>query len=298
MSFILLRFFLTIIGLLLLQSGFSGGCTDGDVRLEDGDRQYEGRVELCYKGEWGTLCDKGSTNHAAKVVCRQLGLPLNDPKVVWQYPGGNGPIHLYGIACRGTEQNLLDCAHIKLEERYDHCIHPYDFGVICAPPCSEGEVRLLLDRVQTCHNEVWGYVCTEHGWSRNEAAVVCRELGLSSEDALSDHAYIHFNHSFPYFLNATNCNGSEMHLINCSLGSDKALCNDYNNVAVAYCSGNSQCNETGVLRITHLGTKTDILGRLEMCYNGYWGTVCIHYTNDLTAAVACRKLGYYNVVKG
>jgi hypothetical protein len=89
-----------------------------------------------------------------------------------------------------------------------------------------------------------------------------------------------------------------MHLINCSLGSDKALCNDYNNVAVAYCSGNSQCNETGVLRITHLGTKTDILGRLEMCYNGYWGTVCIHYTNDLTAAVACRKLGYYNVVKG
>ena len=49
---------------------------------------------------------------------------------------------------------------------------------LSAPPCSEGEVRLLRDRVQSCHNQVWGYVCYKHGWSRLDARVVCRELGL------------------------------------------------------------------------------------------------------------------------
>ena len=56
--------------------------------------------------------------------------------------------------------------------------HPY---LLSAPPCSKGEVRLLKDRVQTCHNEVWNYVCTEVGWKHEDAIVVCRELGLSPE---------------------------------------------------------------------------------------------------------------------
>ena len=50
-----------------------------------------------------------------------------------------------------------------------------------APPCKEGEVQLQINRVQICHNEVWGYVCTEEGWSRKEAEVVCRELGFPPE---------------------------------------------------------------------------------------------------------------------
>lgn len=55
----------------------AGGCTDGDVRLEDGDRKYEDRIELCYRGKWGTVCDKGTTNYAARVVCTQQKLPFN-----------------------------------------------------------------------------------------------------------------------------------------------------------------------------------------------------------------------------
>ena len=47
------------------------------MRLEDGDREYEGRLDLCYKGEWGTMCDEVINNNLALVVCKQLGLRLH-----------------------------------------------------------------------------------------------------------------------------------------------------------------------------------------------------------------------------
>lgn len=65
-------------------------CTDGDVRLEDSPegRHYEGRVEICHDGMWGTVCKyyydhlDDYDDNIAKVVCKQLGLSLHGERVM------------------------------------------------------------------------------------------------------------------------------------------------------------------------------------------------------------------------
>ncbi len=62
-------------------------CEDGQVRLADGQSPMEGRVEMCYDGVWGTVCNRAWSKADASVVCRQLGFSSSgmcrDVRVQW-----------------------------------------------------------------------------------------------------------------------------------------------------------------------------------------------------------------------
>lgn len=55
----------------------NGPCTNGSVRLVDGNNTNEGRVEVCKNSVWGTICNGfgGWGTAEARVVCRHLNLP-------------------------------------------------------------------------------------------------------------------------------------------------------------------------------------------------------------------------------
>ena len=50
-------------------------CQDGQIRLRGGRDSTEGRVEICFNNQWGTVCDDSWDAVDASVVCNQLGLP-------------------------------------------------------------------------------------------------------------------------------------------------------------------------------------------------------------------------------
>ncbi len=48
-------------------------CTQGEIRLIGGSSEFQGRVEVCNSGVWGTVCDDAFGVTDAQVACRQLG---------------------------------------------------------------------------------------------------------------------------------------------------------------------------------------------------------------------------------
>ena len=107
-------------------------CVGVAIRLVGGSSYNEGRVEVNYNGEWGTVCDDGWNNINAGVVCRQLGFGTFGRTYFRRiyYGQGSGPIWLDNVLCIGNESTLASCSHLGFGITRS-CDHYEDVGVRC-----------------------------------------------------------------------------------------------------------------------------------------------------------------------
>ncbi|XP_039962936.1 uncharacterized protein LOC120776390 isoform X3 [Bactrocera tryoni] len=119
-------------------------------RLEGGRSPNEGRLEVRYRGEWGTVCDDDFGLKEARVMCNSMGFYGTPTIVKNKYGSGSGPIWLDQVSCYGNETTLDQCGHFTWGEH--NCNHTEDVGLKCtqgAPPRKEISSPQLNDYENT-----------------------------------------------------------------------------------------------------------------------------------------------------
>eukprot|EP00058_Branchiostoma_floridae_P023683 XP_002609173.1 hypothetical protein BRAFLDRAFT_92536 [Branchiostoma floridae] len=264
-----------------------------DVRLEDGGSANEGRLEIFYNGEWGTVCSSGWDLADANVVCRQLGYPCAEITTTWASHGrGTGRIWFRDAACTGNEARLADCPH-GLWGYGISCGHHQDVGVVCRP-----YVRLVggssnnEGRVEIFYNGEWGTVCSSYDWDLADASVVCRQLGYPCTSSTTTWASFGEG-TGQIWLRYVRCTGSEARLADCSHDGwgDSYGCNHGRDVGVV-CRAFTKIKIRPFADVRLVGGRSVSEGRLEIFYDGEWGTVCSYSWDLADAYVVCRQLGY------
>ncbi|XP_043537050.1 deleted in malignant brain tumors 1 protein-like [Chiloscyllium plagiosum] len=252
-------------------------------RLVDGESQCSGRLEMLYAGNWETVCDLHWDLNNANVVCAQLncGVALSIPTRI-RFGNGTGPIRRNRLECKGSEKSLLDCP-LSPVSQYE-CTHRDDVSVICSN--ERWPLRLTHGgsrcdgRVEIYQDGNWGQLL-DKGWDLNDANVVCRQLGCGVAIAAYN-SLKYGQRGGTVWANNIQCKGNETHLRNCGSVRLDSPVPDSIGVGVL-------CSDHIQIRLSGGGTRC--AGRLEIYYNGTWGSVCDDSWDLTDAGVVCRQLG-------
>ena len=159
-------------------------------------------------------------------------------------------------------------------------------------------------RVEICTNGVWSTVCDDY-WGSVDAQVVCNQLGYTTQgflffsklilvlniiisEALAFSTAYFGQGAGPISLDNVHCNGSESSLLDCN-HLNQSNCGHSADAGVRCQVTNTTCLE-GDLRLVN--GQNPYEGRVEICLNNVWGTVCDDYWSSTDARVVCRQLGY------
>ncbi|KAG9261457.1 lysyl oxidase homolog 2b [Astyanax mexicanus] len=234
------------------------------LRLAGEKRKHnEGRLEVFYEGQWGTVCDDDFNIHSAQVVCRELGYA---EAVSWapsaKYGKGEGRIWFDNVQCTGKEKTLAQCQSNGIG--VSDCKHSEDVGVVCSDKRIPGfrflnhltnnidslniqvedvRIRPILSsyrkRIPVTEGYVevkdggkWKQICNEE-WDPMNSRVICGMFGFPGDQRYNTRVYRMFarRRTPSYWEYSVNCTGNEAHLSSCKLGHSVSA------------KGNSSCSQ-------------------------------------------------------
>ncbi|XP_018615958.1 scavenger receptor cysteine-rich type 1 protein M130-like isoform X2 [Scleropages formosus] len=110
------------------------------VRLVNGHGNCSGRVEVFYKGHWGTVCDDNWDMLNGHVVCKELGCgkAVETPRRA-HFGKGSGLIWHDRWLCKGNETSLASC---KSKAGRLDCSHAHDASVKCFKDEGQGSLKV------------------------------------------------------------------------------------------------------------------------------------------------------------
>ncbi|XP_028395739.1 deleted in malignant brain tumors 1 protein-like [Dendronephthya gigantea] len=139
-----------------------------------------------------------------------------------------------------------------------------------------------IGRVEIFYSGKWGTICDDE-WDINDAQVVCRQLGYQKAFAALPGNLVPSG-SGQIWLDNVRCSGNEQNLANCShRGWGVHDCRHSEDAGVKCIDVSIQLKGP---------SSSNGVGRVEVFYNGKWGTICNDLWDIKDAQVVCRQLGY------
>ncbi|XP_071095519.1 uncharacterized protein [Haliotis cracherodii] len=197
-----------------------------------GDNPLQGRVEMKYDNQWGTICDASVSSNTAKVACKSLGhvdgLPVSSAR--YMVANDNRPIWFHYFKCYGNETTLPTCMNDGFYSTlsiyrlfwssyckrigpasakcYNKEIKVTNVRLVDGPTNNTGRVEVYLQGP-----DQWGTVCDDV-WDDQDATVVCMMFGFAKGKAMKKAFY--GQGKGQVWMDNIGCKGNEAHIQDCS----------------------------------------------------------------------------------